>query len=186
MMHPSQPPSLGEISRINEGFAMRMILRKIGVPTPTLLSISEEIIVEEYIPGGNLYRAFSHGRGISLSYTAGLLTGRLHNAGYSFIDNKCQNYLINDQKSIVRTDLGFTQKNASEFSRGMDIATFLASVIDLEQHTYLVIENLFLKGYVTECKLPTPFFWSVLRNILSFGFSSDRILMVRNMLRSTV
>ena len=183
MIHPSPPPLLGEISRKNEGFAMRILLRDLGVPTPDLLSISDKIIVEEYIAGGNLYRAFSHGRCIDLSYHAGVLTARLHNAGYSFIDNKCQNYLIGEIEPIIRTDLGLTQKNASAFSRGMDIATFLASVIDLDQHTYLTIEESFLRGYVSESKKSIPFFWLVLRNILSLGLASDRILMVRNMLQ---
>lgn len=183
MIHPSPPPLLGEISRKNEGFAMRILLRDLGVPTPDLLSISDKIIVEEYIAGGNLYRAFSRRRCIDLSYHAGVLTGRLHNAGYSFIDNKCQNYLIGEIEPIIRTDLGFTQKNASAFSRGMDIATFLASVIDLDQHTYLTIEESFLRGYFSESKKSIPSFWLVLRNILSLGFASDRILMARNMLQ---
>jgi tRNA A-37 threonylcarbamoyl transferase component Bud32 len=185
MMHPSPPPSLGEITRKNEGFSMRSILRYIGVPTPNLLSISDTIIIEEYISGGNLYQAFSQGRDIKLSYCAGVLTGKLHNAGYSFVDNKCQNYLIDHLQSIIRTDLGFTQKNTSAFSRGMDIGTFLASVIDLEQNTYLKIENLFLQGYESESKDPIPFFWLILRNLLSLGFASNRILMVRNMLQQS-
>lgn len=182
VMRPSSPPLLGETSRKNEGFAMRVFLRDLGVPTPALLSISDNIIVEEYMPGGNLYRAFSLGKSIDLGYHAGVLTGRLHNAGYSFIDNKCQNYLIGRTDSIMRTDLGFTQKNVSAFSRSMDIATFLASVIDLEQQTYLRIQDLFLRGYVAESNESVPFFWPILRNILSLGFASDRILMVKNML----
>src|SRR5215831_11059379 len=44
MMHPSQPPSLGEITRKNEGFSMRSLLRNIGVPTPNLMSISDTLI----------------------------------------------------------------------------------------------------------------------------------------------
>jgi tRNA A-37 threonylcarbamoyl transferase component Bud32 len=183
MMHPSTPPSLGHLTRKNEGFPMRSFLKDIGVPTPNLLSISDTLIIEEYISGGNLYRSFTRGRGINLSYDVGILTGKLHNAGYSFVDNKCQNYLISNLQSIIRTDLGFTQKNASAFSRGMDIATFLASVIDLEQNVYLKIENLFLQGYASESKNPTPFFWLILRNLLSLGFASNRVLMVRNMLQ---
>lgn len=183
MIHPSTPPLLGEISRKNEGVGMRTLLKDLGVPTPDLLSISDNIIVEEYIAGGNLYRAFSHGRHTDLSYQAGVLTGRLHNAGYSFIDNKCQNYLIGDTEPVIRTDLGFTQRNASAFPRGMDIATFLASVIDLDQNTYLRIEESFIKGYIAQSKKSIPFFWLVLRNILALGFASDRILMVRNMLQ---
>jgi hypothetical protein len=96
-----------------------------------------------------------------------------------------QNYLIDHLQSIIRTDLGFTQKNTSAFSRGMDIGTFLASVIDLEQNTYLKIENLFLQGYESESKDPIPFFWLILRNLLSLGFASNRILMVRNMLQQS-
>lgn len=183
MMHPSTPPSLGQLTRKNEGFSMRSLLRAIGVPTPNLLSISDTIIIEEYISGGNLYRSFSQGRGLNLSYDVGVLTGKLHNAGYSFVDNKCQNYLIGHSQSIMRTDLGFTQKNTSAFSRGMDIATFLASAIDLEQNVYLKIEKLFIQGYESESKKPIPFFWLILRNLLSFGFASNRVLMVRNMLQ---
>ena len=183
LMHPSPPPVLGERSRRNEGFAMRIVLRKLGVPTPALLSISDEMIIEEYVPGGNLYRAFSHGKSIELSYDVGVLTGRLHNSGYSFVDNKSQNYLVSCTDSIVRTDLGFTQKNSSTFSRCMDIATFLASVIDLEQYTYLRIQKSFFKGYSGESKESIPYIWMILRNLLSLGFASDRILMIKNMLQ---
>jgi tRNA A-37 threonylcarbamoyl transferase component Bud32 len=167
----------------NEGYDMRRNLRQLGIPTPLLISISDTTVIEEYVEGGDLYRAFCRGKDASLAFEAGALTGKLHKAGYVFIDNKSQNFLVKSDNLLVRTDLGFIQKKDSIFSRSMDIASFLASVIDFERFQYEAIEKAFSDGYRSEMKQGFPYLSTILRNILSLGFASDQSAMFQNMLR---
>lgn len=177
--HPSRPPLIGSIST-NEGAATRRMLAQIGIATPALLSISEKELVEEYVEGGDLYRALAmSGAGSHLARAAGAATGRLHNAGYVFTDNKAQNFLVR-QDSLLRTDLGFLQKSNSTFARSMDVGSFLASVMDLESYKGLQVE--FFKGYRSETGRNFPYLSIVLRNILSVGFASDGKVAARNMM----
>jgi tRNA A-37 threonylcarbamoyl transferase component Bud32 len=186
LAHPAAPPPFGRMAHKNEGFNMRECLHEIGIRTPMLLSITDSTISEEYIVGGNLYRALvSDGANAQLSYEAGSLTGRLHKAGYAFIDNKCQNYLIGGRMSLIRTDIGFIQKTTSVFPRSMDVGTFLASIIDLPQTTFRMAENAFFNGYKEQTGNSFPYLSIILRNILSFGFTSDRLQMVRNVISNT-
>jgi tRNA A-37 threonylcarbamoyl transferase component Bud32 len=182
LAHPSPPPLTGKVTINNEGYSMRRNLRQLGIPTPLLISITDTALVEEYVEGGDLYRAFSDGKDTSLAFQAGALTGKLHKAGYVFTDNKSQNYLVASDNSIVRTDLGFMQKKDSIFSRSMDIGSFLASVIDFERFQYRAIEMAFFNGYKSEMKQGFPYLSIILRNILSLGFASDQSTMFRNML----
>ena len=92
------------------------------------------------------------GKDASLAFHAGILTGRLHNAGYVFTDNKAQNYLVVSDNLLCRTDLGFLQKKNSVFSRSIDIGSFLASVIDFEMLRYRSIEKAFFEGYMSGSK----------------------------------
>ena len=186
MAHPSAPPPAGKLALGNEGNDMRNNLKSLGIPTPLLISISADTIVEEYVEGGNLYKAFAdeeHKKNIicSLAFQAGSITGKLHNAGYVFTDNKSQNYLVNHDNSIVRTDLGFIHKSNSVFAQSMDIASFLASVIDFEQFQYETIEKGFRDGYTSAVKRNFPYLYILLRNILSLGFASDQSAMLQNM-----
>ena len=87
-------------------------LEKIGVSTPALISISDIDLVEEYIEGGDLYIALASDQPARLAFGAGCLTARMHRAGYAFVDNKAQNYLVRGD-SVMRTDLGFIKKNNS-------------------------------------------------------------------------
>jgi tRNA A-37 threonylcarbamoyl transferase component Bud32 len=146
LAHPSSPLSSAEMMT-NEGRQMRIQLDKAGIPTPKLISISDDYLIEEFIEGGDLYAALLSDGPFELAYTAGAHTGRLHKAGWAFIDNKAQNYLVRDS-IVLRTDLGFTRKEASEFARSMDIGSFLASVMDLG--AYPKIEKEFLTGYSLE------------------------------------
>ena len=177
LAHPTAPPALTEIMR-NEGRKMRKNLEKIGISTPKLISISDFDLIEEYVEGGDLYMAIASGLSAKLAFCAGCLTGKLHMAGYTFVDNKAQNYLVKGD-SVIRTDLGFIQISDSHYSRSMDIGSFLASVMDLAR--YREVEKAFHDGYISECKRKFSFVSIILRNVLSLGFSSDSRITLRNM-----
>jgi tRNA A-37 threonylcarbamoyl transferase component Bud32 len=171
LAHPSAPPELGSKMTLNEGFEMREKLQLIGIPTPSLISISKTLLVEDFIAGGNLYQALSNGRTSSLAFSAGIITGRLHRSGYSFIDNKSQNYLVTFSSKVLRTDLAFIQKKNSIFARSMDIGSFLGSLLGLDSKKYKAIEDAFTAGYYSEVKSRVPYLSVILRNILGFVFS---------------
>jgi hypothetical protein len=161
LVHPSAPQAFSETMR-NEGRSMRNALKNIGISTPELISISNADLVEEYIEGGDLYQALASGGDSALANAAGRLTGRLHRAGYAFVDNKAQNYLVRGD-SLVRTDLGFIKKSSSSYSRSMDIGSF---------HD----------GYLSEAGSGFTYLPLIIRNALSLGFSSDTKATFRNML----
>lgn len=177
LAHPSAPPAFSEIMR-NEGRDMRKSLEKIGIPTPELISISYIDLVEEYIEGGDLYIALASSQPARLAFGAGCLTAKMHRAGYTFVDNKAQNYLVRGD-SVMRTDLGFIQKSGSHYARSMDIGSFLASVMDLGR--YREVEKAFFDGYVSECNRKFSHISIIIRNVLSLGFSSDSRTTLRNM-----
>lgn len=177
LARPSAPPAFSEIMR-NEGRDMRKSLEKIGVSTPELISISDIDLVEEYIEGGDLYMALSSGQTAQLAFGAGCLTARMHRAGYAFVDNKAQNYLVRGD-SVMRTDLGFIQKSSSHYARSMDVGSFLASVMDLGR--YRKVEQAFFDGYVSESNRKFSYISIIIRNVLSLGFSSDSKTTLRNM-----
>ncbi len=168
LFHPSTPLTFSEIIR-NEGCEMRKNLRKIGISTPMLLSMSDAGLIEEYIEGGDIYRALASGGDVVLAYEAGCITGKLHQAGYTFVDNKAQNYLARGE-SVIRTDLGFMKKTNSHYSKSMDIGSFLASVMDLDR--YGEIAKSFHDGYRSEADSKFSYLSIVIRNVLSTGFSS--------------
>ena len=180
--HPSLPRFLFW-SEANEGVQTRELLKKLGVPTPELISISPDVLIEEYI-GYDLYRVLqaTSVRKDRLVFLAGQLTGKLHSAGYVFVDNKAENYLVKNNE-VVRTDLGFLQGGTSIFSRSMDIASFLASVIDLE--LYSEVEEEFYRGYKEVTGRGFPYLSIILRNILAPGLSSDAKVTLRNMMKNS-
>lgn len=178
LAHPSSPTAPSEIMA-NEGHLMRENLARLGVPTPELIAISDQYLIEEYVEGGDLYRAFVSSGSSELASGAGALTGKMHRAGYAFVDNKAQNYLVKE-KSVVRTDLGFTKSSCSEFAKSMDVGSFLASAMDLK--SYSEIENRFYKGYIAETGHGFSHLAIVIRNLLSLGFSSDSTIMFQNMI----
>ncbi len=171
LAHPSAPPELGNKMTLNEGFEMREKLQLIGIPTPSLKSISNTLLVEDFIAGGNLFQALSNGRNSSLASSAGIITGRLHRSGYSFIDNKSQNYLVTFSNKVLRTDLAFIQEKESIFARSMDIGSFLGSLLGLDSEKYKAIEDAFYAGYFSEVKSRVPYLSIILRNILGFVLS---------------
>jgi tRNA A-37 threonylcarbamoyl transferase component Bud32 len=178
LFHPSPPLTFSEIIR-NEGCEMRKNLRKIGISTPMLLSMSDADLIEEYIEGGDIYRALASGGDVMLAYEAGCITGKLHQAGYTFIDNKAQNYLARGE-SVIRTDLGFMKKTNSHYSKSMDIGSFLASVMDLDR--YGEIAKSFHDGYRSEAGSKFSYLSIVIRNVLATGFSSSSNTTLTNML----
>lgn len=178
LAHPSSPASPKEIIA-NEGQAMRDNLARIGILTPELLAISDQSLVEEYIEGGDLYNALQLNGRPELAFGAGMLTGKVHNADYAFVDNKAQNYLVRETH-LVRTDLGFTKRTSSRFARSMDIGSFLASTIDLPR--YSEIEQAFLDGYFSETGRKFSYLAIIIRNLLSLGFSSDSAIAFKNMI----
>jgi tRNA A-37 threonylcarbamoyl transferase component Bud32 len=171
LAHPSSPPELGNKMTSNEGTNMREKLRSIGIPTPSLILISDNLLIEEFIPGGNLHEALSNGSDFSLAFSAGIITGRLHKLGYSFVDNKSQNFLISSTRKVLRTDLAFIQKKDSIFAKSMDIGSFLGSLLGLDIRKYKVVQDAFYEGYYSEVKTPIPYLSIPLRNILGFGLS---------------
>lgn len=178
LVHPSAPPRVDGVTT-NEGAGMREKLARLGVPTPKLLSITSNELVEEYIEGGDLYRALVAGADASLAGKAGTLTALVHNAGLVFTDNKAQNYLVRGD-SLVRTDLAFLQRSSSTYARSMDVGSFLASVLDLPN--YPGIEHEFYESYRAGTGERFPYLSVIIRNILSPGFSSDSKLALRNMM----
>jgi tRNA A-37 threonylcarbamoyl transferase component Bud32 len=184
--HPDSPPIFGEKVVKNESDDMRSHLEKLGIRTPRLISLSDSLLVEEYIELGNLYSVFrdNNDKGVisSLANEAGAMTGCLHRDGKVFVDNKSQNYLVGKNYGILyRTDLGFIQKKTSVFSRSMDIATFLASAVDLSPSRYAAIESGFHLGYCSVTKRGFPYLSVILRNILASGFAFDHAYMLKNM-----
>jgi tRNA A-37 threonylcarbamoyl transferase component Bud32 len=184
MLHPSCPHPLGSTLLHNESMAMREMLRKLKILSPTLLYISKKVLIEEYIEGGNLYSLLEKEGDPSLASKAGILTARLHNANLVFLDNKAENYLIDSQRQLVRTDLSFIMRNNSVFSKSMDIASFLASTMDLCSSKYRAIHHTFINAYENETGTPSPYLYIILRNILALGFTSNRANTVMNLLRS--
>jgi tRNA A-37 threonylcarbamoyl transferase component Bud32 len=189
--HPDTPPIVAQTATENEGNNMRDYLEKLGIRTPRLITLSDSLLVEEYIECGDLYRVFLDldDKGIisSLATKAGTMTGILHRDGKVFVDNKSQNYLVgNDYDSLFRTDLGFIQRKSSIFSQSMDVATFLASSLDLNMIRYSVIEKGFHQGYYSVTRHGFPYLSIVLRNLLAPGLAFNHRSMLKNMLIDSV
>jgi Kae1-associated kinase Bud32 len=165
---------------INEGKENRRRLKKIGILTPLLYNIDENTIVEEYIEGGNLYKYLKNNGDIEIVFKVGIITGRLHNAGLCFIDNKAQNYLIK-RSDVVRTDLGLIQNRNSVYAKSLDIGIFLSSLIDLDRKKYSKIEKTFLDGYKLESKNKIPYLSIIIRNISSIGLTSNHYNLLMNL-----
>ncbi|HVP83047.1 MAG TPA: hypothetical protein VMS35_08420 [Nitrososphaeraceae archaeon] len=179
--HPSSPPPIGKKKIENEGFKNREKLELIGIKTPRLISISSQEIIEEYIEYGNLYEYLVKHDDIAIASKAGIMTGILHNSGYTFIDNKSQNFLVSKDKDLIRIDLGLMQSNISLFAKSMDIGTFLGSVLDLESKKYHEVEREYLNGYIKTTGSVIPYLSVILRNVLSLGFVNNHNKMMKNM-----
>jgi tRNA A-37 threonylcarbamoyl transferase component Bud32 len=163
----------------NEGASMRNQLSDMGIRTPELLAIDNSLLVEEYIQGGNLYSSLASNGSLEHAFKAGIITGRMHRGHHAFVDNKAQNYLISDRE-VVRTDLGFTKRTCSEFARSMDVGSFLASVMDL--NNYRQIEIAFYRGYLSETGVGFSYLAIIIRNLLALGFSSKSSIALKNMM----
>lgn len=182
--HPCTPPQIGNKIIENESSQNRAKLNVLGIKTPKLFSISDSEIIEEYLPYGNLYEYFFSNPDMMLARKAGIITGILHKAGFTFIDNKSQNYLIKDN-DLIRIDIGLIHKNISLFAKSMDIGSFLASILDLESTKYHQIEHEFLIGYMKTTGTNIPYLSVILRNVLALGFVSNYQKMVKNMIKKS-
>jgi tRNA A-37 threonylcarbamoyl transferase component Bud32 len=180
LLHPSSPPKLGKSVLLNEGKENRRKLNEIGITTPRLHHISNDTIIEEYIEGGNLYTFLKNDGDLEIVFKAGVITGKLHNAGFCFIDNKAQNYLVN-RSDLIRTDIGFIQKKNSLYSKSVDIGIFLSSLIDLDREKYKIIEQVFLEGIKAESKNKIPYLSTIVRNISALGLSSNHHNLITNL-----
>lgn len=180
LLHPSSPPKLGKSILLNEGKENRRKLNEIGITTPRLHYISDDTIIEEYIEGGNLYKFLKNDGDLEIVFKAGVITGKLHNAGFCFIDNKAQNYLVN-RSELIRTDIGFIQKKNSLYSKSVDIGIFLSSLIDLDREKYKKIERIFLEGIKAESKNKIPYLSTIVRNISALGLSSNHHNLITNL-----
>lgn len=183
LLHPTPPLKTGRNLLENEGFQSRKKLLQIGILTPKLIQISKDVIIEEFIEEGNLYTFLDSNKDMSLAFRVGVITRKLHDAGYCFIDNKAQNYLIRNSQ-IYRTDLGLIQDHATEYMKSLDIGIFLASLLDLGEGKYQLIENFFLKGYRNEdrSKFGIPHLSVIIRNIASLVLSSNHNNLAKNLL----
>ncbi len=184
--NPSCPPRIGQRIIENEGFKSRNKLKLIGINTPKLFSISYDKIIEEYIEGGNLYSYFPTEKADDLAFQAGKITGILHKNGFVFIDNKCQNFLVNKDREVIRIDLGFIQKSESLFAQSMDVGSFLASILDLEPQIYRKVSQEFLLGYLKMTNNKLPYLSIILRNILALFFVYSHENMIKNMLNKRI
>jgi tRNA A-37 threonylcarbamoyl transferase component Bud32 len=184
LLHPSSPHPLGTALVHNESNAMRKALSKIDILSPKLLYIDKRVLIEELVEGGNLYSLFEKTNDLLLASEVGLITARLHGARLVFLDNKAENYLINTQRQLVRTDLSFIMKDDSVFSRSMDIASFLASIMDLGRSEYRVLHDTFIKAYEKETGGPCPYLYIILRNVLALGFSANKTNTIANLVNT--
>jgi tRNA A-37 threonylcarbamoyl transferase component Bud32 len=180
LLHPTSPPRFGKSIMLNEGEDNRKKLNLLGIPTPRLYHISKDKIIEEYIEDGNLYKFLKNDGDINIVYKAGVITGKLHNAGLCFIDNKAQNYLVKSS-DLLRTDIGFIQKQNSVFAKSLDIGLFLSSLIDLDAAKYKLIEKSFLDGFKSETGNEIPYLSIIIRNITSLCISLNHHNLIMNL-----
>lgn len=183
LLHPTRPLRTGTNLLKNEGFMSRKKLSQIGILTPQLIQIDKDVIIEEFIEEGNLYTFLDKNNDMSFAFRVGKITRKLHDAGFCFIDNKAQNYLIRDSQ-IYRTDLGLIQNQATEYMKSLDIGIFLASLLDLGDGKYQQIEHFFLKGYRNKdsSKFVMPYLSIIIRNIASLVLSSNHNNLAKNLL----
>jgi tRNA A-37 threonylcarbamoyl transferase component Bud32 len=165
---------------LNEGEDNRKKLNLLGIPTPRLYHISKDKIIEEYIEDGNLYKFLKNDGNIDIVFKAGVITGKLHNAGFCFIDNKAQNYLVKSS-DLFRTDIGFIQKQNSVFAKSLDVGLFLSSLIDLDASKYKLIEKSFLDGFKSETGNEIPYLSIIIRNIASLCISLNHHNLIMNL-----
>ncbi len=180
LLHPSPPPKLGRMILKNESQENRKILNRLGIPTPHLYYLGNDILIEEYIEEGNLYKFLKDNDNIDIVFQAGVITAKLHKAGFCFIDNKAQNYLVKNS-NLIRTDIGFIQKQNSIYAKSLDVGIFLSSLIDLDGQKYKMIEKTFLEGFKSESNEKIPHLSIVIRNISSLGISSNHYNLIANL-----
>lgn len=115
--------------RIKNELKGRKRLDVIGLPTSKIKdwSFDKGYVVEEFINGKNVYQLFKKSKDVEeLSFRIGLYTGLVHSKGYSFVDNRPQNYILSGN-SIYRIDLELFKDNGNNFDRFCDVVSFVKS-----------------------------------------------------------
>ncbi|TVP40807.1 hypothetical protein [Candidatus Nitrosocosmicus arcticus] len=184
LMHPTPPLKIGKSILLNEGSLNRHKLKDLGIHTPRLIEINKDVIIEEYIDGGNLYGFLKKSNNLEIVSKVGTITRTLHNSGSCFIDNKAQNYLVKDLE-IIRTDLGLIQNHVSEYTKSLDIGIFLASLLDLDNEKYKIVEKSFLDGYKNNPSDKLPYLSVIVRNITALVLVSDHYNLAKNLLKKS-
>ena len=184
LMHPTPPLKIGKSILLNEGSFNRQKLKDLGIHTPRLIEINKDVIIEEYIDGGNLYGFLKKSNNLEIVSKVGTITRTLHNSGSCFIDNKAQNYLVKDLE-IIRTDLGLIQNHVSEYTKSLDIGIFLASLLDLDNKKYKIIEKSFLDSYKNNPSDKLPYLSVIVRNITALVLVSDHYNLAKNLLKKS-
>ncbi len=184
LLHPTSPFRTGKFILLNEGSLSRQKLKDLGIRTPRLIEINNDVIIEEYIDGGNLYGFLQKSNNLEIVNKVGIITRNLHDSGSCFIDNKAQNYLVKDLE-IIRTDLGLIQNHASEYTKSVDIGIFLASLLDLDNEKYKIIEKSFLDGYKNNPTDKLPYLSVIVRNIAALVLVSDHSNLAKNLLKKS-
>ena len=184
LLHPTPPFKMGKSILLNEGSLSRQKLKDLGIHTPRLIEINKDVIIEEYIKGGNLYEYLRQSNNLEIVYKVGTITRNLHNSGSCFIDNKAQNYLVKDLE-ITRTDLGLIQNHATEYTKSVDIGIFLASLLDLDNEKYKIIEKSFLDGYKNDSTDKLPYLSVIVRNIAALVLVSNYYNLAKNLLKKS-
>jgi tRNA A-37 threonylcarbamoyl transferase component Bud32 len=181
---PTPPFPTSETSTLrNEGLATRTRLQAWGITTPSLLDAMPGKVVEEYVAGID-GRRFLEAAPLeaceALGEALGDVTARMHQHGCAFHDNKAQNYLV-DGRRIQRVDLTLFTAGAGRFAMLTDIATFLASILDLDGARFRAAQRGFCRGYTGALEQRIPVLAFGLRNLVSLLLSPAYGRSVRNM-----
>ncbi len=162
--HPSMPFSINQDHIDQNECDGRNILQNLGIKTPKILKFEKGMYEEEYVNEGDLYYVFDEGSledCAKLSSKAGTITAIMHRNGFVFMDNTAYNYLVQNNQ-IYRTDVGLFDSTDNTLARSLDIGTFLASVMDLQENKYQIVRKNFLEGYKNECDIPIPPMYNVI------------------------
>jgi hypothetical protein len=81
--------------------------------------------------------------------------------------------------------LGLIQNRATEYTKSVDIGIFLASLLDLDNEKYKIIEKSFLDGYRTNPTDKLPYLSVIVRNIAALVLVSNYYNLAKNLLKKS-
>lgn len=131
--------------RIFNEISGRKKLRRLNMNTSKVLgySIKKKYLIENFIKGENLFNNKKMDE--KIAFKIGEFTAHMHLSGFSFIDNRPQNYILSGRK-LFRIDLESFKTNPSNFDKSCDVISFMKSF--RSKH----IGKAFLMGYEKYCK----------------------------------